>query len=311
MMKLIIAMSLIMGANAQASANRTVQADIVHATSGTNLNVPTVGSDMLSDTNAVSVTNKTMSGASNTFSLIPVGAIGNGSVLSGTNTGDVTIGTANGLSLSLQALSMALSSTSTTGSLSSTDWNTFNSKLTSTLADDQIFIGNGSNVATAQTMSGDVTMSNTGVTTIGALKVTAAKISSGAATNGQFLTADGSGNATWTTDTDATQAPFISGSKATPNTYTTSGNISTASATNYRSVIFVAGLAAPATGVTISACTLVGQMLELVGKDSTNTVTLSDSTNVSVNGPVTLADNSMITFECDDNSGVWVEKSRR
>jgi hypothetical protein len=40
----------------------------------------------------------------------------------------VTIGTANGLSLSTQALSLALASTSTTGALSSTDWNTFNNK---------------------------------------------------------------------------------------------------------------------------------------------------------------------------------------
>ena len=48
--------------------------------------------------------------------------------LSGTNSGDVTIGTANGLSLVGQALSLGLASTSTTGALSSTDWNTFNSK---------------------------------------------------------------------------------------------------------------------------------------------------------------------------------------
>jgi hypothetical protein len=40
----------------------------------------------------------------------------------------VTIGTANGLSLSTQSLSLGLSSTSTTGALSSTDWNTFNNK---------------------------------------------------------------------------------------------------------------------------------------------------------------------------------------
>jgi hypothetical protein len=40
----------------------------------------------------------------------------------------VTIGTANGLSLSTQALSLALASTSATGALSSTDWNTFNGK---------------------------------------------------------------------------------------------------------------------------------------------------------------------------------------
>ena len=47
---------------------------------------------------------------------------------SGTNTGDVTIGTANGLSLAGQVLSLALASTSTIGALSSTDWNTFNNK---------------------------------------------------------------------------------------------------------------------------------------------------------------------------------------
>jgi hypothetical protein len=40
----------------------------------------------------------------------------------------VTIGTANGLSLSTQALSLALASTSVTGALSSTDWTTFNNK---------------------------------------------------------------------------------------------------------------------------------------------------------------------------------------
>jgi hypothetical protein len=40
----------------------------------------------------------------------------------------VTLGTANGLSLSTQVLSLALASTSSTGALSSTDWNTFNNK---------------------------------------------------------------------------------------------------------------------------------------------------------------------------------------
>lgn len=48
--------------------------------------------------------------------------------LSGTNSGDITLGIANGLSLAGQALSLGLSSTSTTGALSSTDWNTFNNK---------------------------------------------------------------------------------------------------------------------------------------------------------------------------------------
>jgi hypothetical protein len=58
---------------------------------------------------------------------IPTGAIFS---INGTSIlhNPLTIGTANGLSLATQVLSMALSSTSTTGALSSTDWNTFNNK---------------------------------------------------------------------------------------------------------------------------------------------------------------------------------------
>lgn len=52
----------------------------------------------------------------------------NGNAVASTHS-PVTIGTANGLSLSTQALSLALGSTSTTGAISSTDWNTFNNKL--------------------------------------------------------------------------------------------------------------------------------------------------------------------------------------
>lgn len=55
-------------------------------------------------------------------------ADGASGTLSGTNSGDVTIGTANGLSLTGQALSLAAASNSTTGALTSTDWQTFNGK---------------------------------------------------------------------------------------------------------------------------------------------------------------------------------------
>ena len=55
-------------------------------------------------------------------------ADGASGTLAGTNSGDVTIGTANGLSIAGQALSLGTSSASTTGALTSTDWSTFNSK---------------------------------------------------------------------------------------------------------------------------------------------------------------------------------------
>jgi hypothetical protein len=52
------------------------------------------------------------------------------------------------------------------GYLSSTDWNTFNSKASNSLTNNQIFVGNASNVATSVPMSGDVAITNTGATTI-------------------------------------------------------------------------------------------------------------------------------------------------
>lgn len=81
--------------------------------------------------------------------------------LSGTNTGDVTIGTANGLSLISQALSLGLSSTSTTGALSSTDWNTFNNKQAAgnyitALTGDATATGPGSVALTLATVNSNV-----------------------------------------------------------------------------------------------------------------------------------------------------------
>lgn len=73
----------------------------------------------------------------------------------------ISIGTANGLSLAGQVLSLGLSSTSTTGALSSTDWNTFNNKqstITVGALDAQPVNANGlalvSNVLSSQSADG-------------------------------------------------------------------------------------------------------------------------------------------------------------
>jgi hypothetical protein len=60
----------------------------------------------------------------------------------------VTIGTANGLSLIGQQLSLGLSSSSTNGALSSTDWTTFNSKFTlPALTSGSVLFSNGTTIA--------------------------------------------------------------------------------------------------------------------------------------------------------------------
>jgi hypothetical protein len=57
----------------------------------------------------------------------------------------VTLGTANGLSLATQQLSLGLASSSTTGALSSTDWNTFNARVGGTIATGQVAFGTAAN----------------------------------------------------------------------------------------------------------------------------------------------------------------------
>ncbi len=83
----------------------------------------------------------------------------------------VTIGTANGLSLSTQVLSLGLSSSSTNGALSSTDWNTFNNKqgtitLTTTgSSGSSTFVGGTLNIPTytLSGLGGQPLLSGTGI----------------------------------------------------------------------------------------------------------------------------------------------------
>lgn len=66
--------------------------------------------------------------------------------------------------------------------------------LNAALNDGKIYIGNGSNVGTARTLSGDVTVSNTGVTAIGANKVTDAMIRQSAGLSVVGRSANSTGN---------------------------------------------------------------------------------------------------------------------
>jgi trimeric autotransporter adhesin len=67
------------------------------------------------------------------------------------------------------------------GYLSTTDWNTFNNKLSGTLTSANIYVGNGSNVATGVAMSGDISITNTGNTQIVAGAIVNADINASAA----------------------------------------------------------------------------------------------------------------------------------
>ncbi len=85
------------------------------------------------------------------------------------------------------AISQHVADGTHSGYLSSSDWSRFNAGSTGTLTSAHIFVGNGSNVATDVAVSGDITIDNAGVTTIGAGKVVASNIASDAVTTAKIL----------------------------------------------------------------------------------------------------------------------------
>lgn len=227
--------------------------------------------------------------------------------LSGSNTGDVTIGTANGLSLSGQALSLQAATASVPGALLAADFTTFAAKLSSALTNGHIFVGSAGGVATDVAVTGDVTISNAGVTAIGVKKVLATMLGSGAASSGAVATADGSGGVTYTAPVSV--APSISGSIGTPTAITAVGGV-VFSGTSYSNTYFISGSGGAVTVTAnpqISAATNVGQKLDLIG--GTNTVTLADGNGLSLNGSWVGGVNSALVLEWDGT--VWHELTRR
>jgi hypothetical protein len=108
----------------------------------------------------------------------------------------VTLGTANGLSLSTQQLSLGLASAGVTGALSGTDWSTFNSK-------QQALNGTGFVKISGTTISYDNTsyLPLTGGTLTGALSGTSASFSGNVSLNTSFNFGSVTvGNSIFTTD---------------------------------------------------------------------------------------------------------------
>lgn len=97
--------------------------------------------------------------APNTAGIATITPGAGGITLNQSSHNPVTIGTANGLSLSTQVLSLGLASTSTTGALSNTDWNTFSNKqpagnYITALTGDVSASGPGSATATVNSVGG-------------------------------------------------------------------------------------------------------------------------------------------------------------
>jgi hypothetical protein len=103
-------------------------------------------------------------------------------------------------------LNLPTASATNRGALSTTDWSAFNGKLSTTLTNGNVFVGNVSNVATSVAMSGDATIINTGAITIANNAVTNTKIRQSAGISLVGRSTNSTGNVADITATTANQA---------------------------------------------------------------------------------------------------------
>ncbi|WP_148285238.1 hypothetical protein [Flavobacterium sp. B17] len=136
-----------------------------------------------------------------------------------------------------------------------TAWAPTANGISTTLNNGNILVGNASNVATAVSPTGDVTISNTGATTIAANAVTTSKIANNAVTvaklpTGATATTFLRGDGTWVTPTD-TNTTYTAGTGLTLTGTSFSANDATATT---KGIIQLAGdLAGPVAAPTIAS----------------------------------------------------------
>jgi hypothetical protein len=112
-------------------------------------------------------------------------------------------------------------------------------------------------------------------------------------------------------NTSVAQVHTISGSTGSPQAITAAGGITSTAAIPFQTQ-FVQGSGGAVTVTAtsqISAGTVVGQIIYVIGTSDTNTLTLSDGSGLSLNGAITLYNHSVLALIWDGT--LWNELFRR
>lgn len=325
-MKKILATILTVAFTSQsgfAASTRTLTADSLQSSDLSKTWTPPAASDtIVGRASTDTLTNKSISGATNTLTAIPASAISSGQIavanggtgLSSGTSGGILGYTASGTLASSAALGAnaivigggagatptALGSTGTTTTLlhgNAAGAPTFGAVSLTADVSGTLGVGNGG-TGVANPTSGSVY--------IGAGSSPMTAVAPG--TSGNVLTSNGS---TWQSTAPASTSPNVTGTQASPISVVAATGV-VFSGTNYHNTSYIQGSGGAVTvsaSPQIAAATTVGQRLRLIGTSATNTVTLADGTGLSLNGPITMSNNSAI--ELDWNGSVWTEISRR
>lgn len=306
MKKLLIGM-LLFSAAAFGSATVTRNIDTVqNTTGGSALSVPSSGAAFLSDAATQTVTNKSISGATNTLTAIPtsaltgsIGVANGGTGLTSITTSGIIVGNGTGTptivgpGTQFQTLQAGASGVPTYGAV---------------------------NLGQSAAVTGTLPVSNggTGAATLtsGSILVgagTSAVTSIAPGTSGNVLTSNGT---VWSSTAPSSTSPVLNGSQASPQSVTAAGGVTLTglSYMNYAFIVSNSGAVTVTATPSITACTAAGQQLVLIGESNTNQVLLQDTaalagSKLQLNGNWQSGLNKDITFSCDGN-GFWVETAR-
>jgi hypothetical protein len=299
------------------SPNDRMIDNIQNLTGGASISVPSVGTTFATDTNTLTLTNKSLSGSANTFTNIPASAISSGQLaVANGGTGDASL-TAHNVLLGEGTSPVAFAAPTQYESL----------------------IGNASGDPSFQAVplnqsaavSGQLGASNggTGLNGITSHNLivgngsSAANLIAPSATTGYVLTSNGSSSDPSFQALPA-MAPTINNSAASPQSVTAAGGVSL-SAPTYQNVVFIKGNTPASTTVvtatpSITACTAAGQQLNIISESSTALVELQNQADLAgsqllLNGPWTSGENNSSPYTlhliCDGAATPnWVEVAR-